>query len=201
MAHDRVPRARRYPRRVSLRPPPVRLLSATIIVAATCLGAACSGNDASTERGDAPPVGEPTAAAEQCDLLTVEEIDRSTGWQLPAGEHPDERTQQGLDGTSVCNWEDRSPAGQDVGGAIQVQVVERDASAAYDSHREELVALDPGVTDVDVAGASRAYHAPDSGTVGMLVGDRFVQVTAIGTSLDGTEHLELAADAAERLPS
>ena len=186
---------------VSARSASVRLRTLALILTVTAASAACSGGDGADRQGQAASVGDPTAAAEPCDLLTAAGIDRATGWDLPAGAHPDERVQRGLDGTAVCNWEDRSPGGQGIDGAIQVQVVERDARAAYDSHRAELIALDQGVTDVEVAGASQAYHAPDSGTVGMLVGDRFVQVTAIGTSLDGTEHLELAAEASERLPS
>lgn len=161
-----------------------RLVGAVAFLGAVVILGACT--ETSTETAVTDTTDGP------CDLLTVDTIDEITGWTLPEGTRVEEREQ---DDWSYCNWEDL-----DVGGSVQVQWRRGDGRVSFEQRRAELE--DSGLGDtraVDIAGADAAYDVADHGVVGVLVGVHFLQISAIGASVDDRQHLELAEAAASQV--
>lgn len=157
-------------------------------VAALVLGACSAGDDALGE-----PVARPTrAAVDPCSLLSPTEIERVTGWAVPAG--TDESELLDGDEVAVCSFTE-----PDHLGLIQVQVDEESGRPEFDHQRADLESSGMDGRDASIDGASAAFDSPDHGVVGMLVGDTFVQVVTIGSAVDDRHHLDLAAVVAGHL--
>ncbi|MGI9578364.1 MAG: hypothetical protein ACR2OH_09210 [Microthrixaceae bacterium] len=124
-----------------------------------------------------------------CALLTVEEINQVTGFDLATGQRPREYESNGQ---AVCNWEDHRS------GLVHLQMHEGAADEQFDLVRSDLEEIGEA-TEVDVPGAQGAFEDASQGLVGMTVGDHFVQVAVWGLPSTESQHLELAEFVAGRL--
>ena len=124
------------------------------------------------------------AAVKSCDLLSSADIHQLTGLQLPAG-----KAASAAQGWSLCNWEDA-----DARAGVQVQLHAGDAREIFQQRRQELAsAFEVTPQPVRIAGATDAYEVRAQGTVGVLVGDEFIQLSTVGSTFGQRDHLGLAA--------
>jgi hypothetical protein len=160
-------------------------LLALVALSALTLGA-CTG-------GDTDDLGQPVSDStpDPCALLDPAAIADATGWTVAEGGPADEDAAPGLSG---CHFLELDQI-----GVVQVVVADRTGSGPATSARRELAERHDDVVDVTVPGASDAFEARDLGVVGMVVDDRFVEVSAVGAGLDDQGHLQLAEAVVERM--
>jgi hypothetical protein len=184
-----------------------RLIGSALAVPALVALVACGGSTTTTSTPTTAPPAEtsaaPAAPGDSCALLSADEINQVLGTEFGEGEAAsDEATQ-----TANCTYtvtDDSS--GVEVPVAIVV-VAESltDGADSYATNLDLAVSYfgnQPEATEVP--GAEKAYIVTNEGTnspvVGMLVGDRFVQVQVgvqDATSEQGLQLAEtLAANAA-----
>ena len=162
------------------RPAPAR--AAALVAGALLVGVVAGCNDGSDTAAPSATTG-----TDPCSLLTVDQIEASTGWAVGTGQRPDDSRQ---DDRAVCNWED--PQG---GGAVQVQLLVDVGESAFERDRATAVAdAVAAPDDLVVVGATAAFEMADLGQLTMLVDDDVVQLTVLGTDLDGDEQRQLADD-------
>lgn len=154
-----------------------------------CLVLSCAGGDDGLGDPVADEVRPPT---DPCSLLSADEIERITSWEVSEGTDHSDPTRTGS--RSVCSFSETNHA-----GAVQVQWAADRGTEEFDRARTEMEAAGMDGRDVEVAGATAAYDSPAHGIVGMLIDGSFVQVATIGPAVSDEQHLELAAVVAGNL--
>ena len=144
--------------------------TALAIVAALAL-TGCSANSDPADPSDTAATTMPDA----CSLLTASDIATIIDASYGSGEHNDMLSHDTQD---ICEWmSSDSPV-----KFIQVLISPgSDQVASQRSSAEEFMG---GSTDAMVAGGSHAYAVAGGSILGMTVGDYFVQVSNLSSSMD-----------------
>jgi hypothetical protein len=110
-----------------------------------------------------------------CTWLTPGDLEAVVGTAFDAGAT---NTDLSTDFQNICEWSAAD------GSFLFVQVLVTDGGATVSTQRQTAEEFLGKSSDVSVAGASDAYAVADGSILGMAVGDRFVQVSLLSSSLE-----------------